>query len=286
MLRLVISSCVGRGAVLLALLYAPLGFHQAWAEDDALSREAIMRQHQNLSQHAGGEEVNSETSSLAPPMSASDTGSMPSGKQEAGSNLVVQLLDRVSALETQVRTMQGSIDQLTNKVQQDEATTEKKFSDMQFALQGNAGSSEASQTIAKNSEETSSSASVAVQNLRDGAAALKAKHYDEAERQARTALKETRSDWGRTEARFLLSQALAGQKSYQKAAVSYYDTYKQDPKSKRAPQALLGVSGVMLALNNKAAACEALQQLADKYPDRSARVKSSEKLFRARASCH
>ncbi|MXV35204.1 MULTISPECIES: hypothetical protein [unclassified Saccharibacter] len=285
MLRLAVLSVVFSGSTVGAV---------AFADDDGLSREAIMRQHRHLAQqNSGGDEPASESvggESLAPPLAASDEGNGSSQGQvtkKAGGDLVTRLLERVSALEGQVRTLRGDVDQLTNQVHQDEANTSKQLSDMQFAQQGAAPRRAASVAAPApaNEERKSDNPSTAKQNLHDAALAIKAHHYDEAERLARQALKTAHSSWGKTEAQFLLAQSLAGKKAYQKAALAYYDTYSKDPQSKRAPEALLGVSGAMLALKDKNSACEALQRLKHEFPNASERVKASEKVFRARAAC-
>lgn len=295
MSRLAASSML-RLAVLSVVLGGSMAGPVASADDEGLSREAIMRQHQHLAQqNGGGDEPASENvdgESLAPPLAASDEGNGSSqGKvtKKAGGDLVTRLLERVSALEGQVRTLRGDVDQLTNQVHQDEANTSKQLSDMQFAQQGaaprHAAAVAAPAVVNEEHKSANSSVSTAKQNLHDGALAIKAHHYDEAERLAREALKTAHSSWGKTEAQFLLAQSLAGKKAYQKAAVAYYDTYSKDPQSKRAPEALLGVSGAMLALKDKNSACEALQRLKHEFPNAPERVKASEKVFRARAAC-
>lgn len=283
MSRLGVSSMV-RALLLSAVASSALGMVSAYADDSDVSREAIMRQHQKLTQHSEEGENTSETS-LAPPLSASNAGESSTRDTSDHNDLTVRLLERVNALEGQVRTLRGDVDQLTNQVHQDEATSSKQISDMQFAQQ-EAGAHHAPAKASAQTDDRKAPQVTAAQNLQNGAAALKAHHYDEAERQARNALQTAHSSSGKTEAQFLLAQALAGQKEYRQAAVAYYDTYSKSPQSKRAPEALLGVSGTMLALNNKPAACEALQRLAREFPDASERVKASEKVFRSRAACH
>ncbi|MXV43989.1 hypothetical protein GS501_02835 [Saccharibacter sp. 17.LH.SD] len=304
--RYVVPHIVSK-VVLSAMICTPLLISAAHADGTGLSRDEIMRHHRQLAQQYQAHESNadggSEASSsgngsdapLAAPLSASGVGAVASQGSHGGDTLVAQLLNRVNDLEGQVREMRGELDQLTNQQHQDEADMNKKMSDLQFAMQGNDGGHSAPVPApvvaprkapkAEATEEASSPQSAA-QNIQQGKAALKAKHYDEAERQARAALQTAHSVWGKTEAQFLLAQSLAGQKSYRQAAVAYYDVYTQNPHSERAPQALLGVSGSMLALGNKGAACEALGTLKEKFPNASPRVKASEEIFRGRAACH
>lgn len=284
MSRLGVSSML-RVMVMAVAAYSSIeAYHQAYADDAGLSREAIMRQHHHLAQQTGEGESTSE-SSLAPPLSSSVTGNSSSQGRADSNELVTRLLERVSSLEGQVRTLRGDVDQLTNQVHQDEANTSKQLSDMQFAQQ-EASAHHVPAKVAPQNDSHKAPPLTAAENLQKGSAALKAHHYAEAERHAREALQTAHSSSGKTEAQFLLAQALAGQKSYRQAAVAYYDTYSKNPQSKRAPEALLGVSGAMLGLNNKPAACEALQRLKHEFPNASERVKASEKVFRSRASCH
>lgn len=297
------------GAVLLSCT-AATAFSPAWA-DDGLSREAIMKQHQALArQHGGsGDEVFSDSdgqgdavsdsSSLAPPVAASSAeGSRSvSSSGRSGGDLVANLLERVNALEGQVREMHGQMEQMSNQLHQDEATTSKQLGDMQFALENGHHTATAARAESRPAAAAESApaavpatAAAAPHNAADalqtGRAALKAHQYETAETEARQALKQSKTGWSRTEAQYLLAQSLAGQKAYKNAALAYYDVYSHSPDSPRAPEALVGVSASMLALGNKTAACEALQRLRKEFPNPSARVKASEQIFRERASCH
>ncbi|MBR9730658.1 tetratricopeptide repeat protein [Bombella apis] len=294
------------GAVLLSCT-ASAAFAPAWAED-GLSREAIMRQHQALArQHDGGGlgdgvgSVDEQGEDLSAPLptSSGDDSNRSSGVSSgrSGGDLVANLLERVNSLESQVREMHGQMEQMSNQLHQDEAAVAKQMGDMQFALEnghhaaprpapeaGEAAASAPAAVVAA-PPATPQATSVA-DTLKAGRAALKAHQYEAAETQARQALKQSKTGWSRTEAQYLLAQSLAGQKSYKNAALTYYDVYSHSPDSPRAPEALLGVSASMLALGNRTASCEALQRLHKEFPNASARVKSSEKIFSERAGCH
>lgn len=299
------------GAVLLSCT-AATAFSPARA-DEGLSREAIMRQHQALArQHGEGsggdvgsssDDLGDDISAPVPAGSSQGSGSSMSSSSggRSGGDLVANLLERVNALEGQVREMHGQMEQMNNQLHQDEETTTKQLGDMQFALENGghhaaarpAATAEVATPAASAAAPTASSEAVAAphaatlsETLQAGRAALKAHHYEEAETQARQALKQSKTGWSRTEAQYLLAQSLAGQKSYKNAALTYYDVYSHSPDSPRAPEALLGVSASMLALGNKTASCEALQRLHKEFPNASARVKSSEQIFRERAGCH
>ncbi|MDF7674283.1 hypothetical protein PT277_02635 [Acetobacteraceae bacterium ESL0709] len=274
-----------------------------------LSREDILRQHQQLERQHDDPGVSSDQQDgLAPPLapSSSDSGSSDNssagdsddsgsagGSVAAGSSgsLTARLLQRVNSLESQVREMRGELDQLTNQMQQSQADMAKQIGDMQFAQQ-NHGSAHAAGAASPGALASSASAAEdsspkpSVTPVKSGQEALKAKRYGDAEYYARAALKAGKSKPVKVEANFLLAQAMAGQKNYRQSAVSYFDAYRTDPSSSRAPEALLGVAASMISLQNKPAACEALNKLNSEFPDANARVKSSAKVFRARAACH
>lgn len=282
---------------------------------DGLSREDILRQHQQLQrQHDDPDAIDGQQTGLAPPMASSSSdldapsaGDMSSDEDNSDSvhrgkkgdstassseSLTSRLLQRVNNLEAQVRDMRGELDQLTNQVQQSQADTAKQIGDMQFAQQ-NRG---AARNVGAGSSKTLSSSTASsggggspkpsVTPVKTGQEALKAQRYSDAEYYAREALKSAKNKPVKVEASFLLAQAMAGQKNYRQSAVSYFDAYRSDPSSSRAPEALLGVAASMISLQNKPAACEALNKLNDEFPNANARVKSSAKVFRARAACH
>lgn len=212
---------------------------------------------------------------------------------DGGGDLMARLLERVSALEGQTRQMRGEIDSLTNRLAQDEANTEKQFGDLKFALQnggagqngsaartGTAITAPSGKNLSKNQPGTAAEALIACQ------AALKARHYSEAETLARQAMATAHSSSGKIEAHYYLANALAGQKQYRQSAVAYYDIYSKSPKSNYAPEALLGLASSMAAAGSKPAACEALGKLAKEYPAQAAHLSAPVKSVRQRAACH
>lgn len=262
--------------------------------DGGLTRAEILRQHRELARErgeGGGAAPVGEGAQQTPASHASEE----EGSGDDNGNLVAQLLDRVSALETHVRQMQGQIDQLTNQVEQNQATTTKQLGDMQFALQNSGGGHAAAPVAAAAASAGAVAAGAAVsekemprtaaQFLKSGHASLKARRYPAALADGQQALKLAHAASERVEAQYLVGQAYAGQKDYRQSAVAYYDAYSKAPKSAHAPEALLGVAASMLALGNKGAACQALDKLGKEFPAPSARVKASEKLFRTRGAC-
>ena len=206
------------------------------------------------------------------------------------SDLVSQLLQRVSTLENENREMRGELDQLTNQVQTQNAAVSKKIDDMQFASQNGGGASSASPAASVASPSVPAAAPdkpvTAIELLKTGQAALKARDYDTAQSDASQALKLAKTPNGKLESQFLLAQSLAGQKQYRDSALAYYDAYNRAPKSPRAAEALIGVSASMLALGDKNSACQALQKLEAEFPSPAPRVKAAVTTFKGRASCH
>ncbi|MFT9296640.1 MAG: tetratricopeptide repeat protein, partial [Gluconobacter sp.] len=126
----------------------------------------------------------------------------------------------------------------------------------------------------------------AIDALKLGNAALKAGKYEDAETNARFAIKTAKSASGKMDSQFLLAQSLAGQKQYRESAVAYYDAYNKAPKTPKAQDSLLGVAASLLAMGDKNSACQALDKLKTEFPTPTPRVKSAAATFRGRAACH
>ncbi|WP_249110223.1 tetratricopeptide repeat protein [Neokomagataea anthophila] len=267
------------------------------AGDVMSSREAIALQNQVAALRQQLAQVQN-AASLSPPTASGTAPSVTTGG--VSGDLTAQLLQRVSALEEQNRQMRGEVDQLSNTLKTTQETLSKQISDMQFAAQNGAGA--ASGAVAGAATSTASSAVVtpkadsapasdatpktALEALHFGNAALRAGHYTEAESDARFAVKTAKSVQGRMDAQFLLAQSLAGQKQYRDSAVAYYDAYGKLPKSAKAQDSLLGVAASLIALGDKASACQALDKLKAEFPSPEARVKAAMATFRGRAACH
>nr|WP_246375317.1 tetratricopeptide repeat protein [Gluconacetobacter takamatsuzukensis] len=218
-----------------------------------------------------------------------------------GGDLTAQLLDRVMTLEQQVRDMRGQLDQLTNQVQQQNATLAKQIDDMNFAMQNGghpaprpaAAPAEAPDAPAEagpaapapDGEEAPAAKRTPEIVLRDGNAALMHGDYAGAQAAAKQVLAGPRGPL-QIDAQFLMAQSLAGQKQYRQSAVAYYDTYNRSPRSGRAPDALLGVTASLLAMGDKNSACQALAKLKSEFPSPAPRVKTAETAYRTRAGCH
>lgn len=259
------------------------GFGASSAQAQVTSREgiALQNQIQQLSQQL--QQVQNNAASA--PSSVASGSAVSAGN----SDLVSQLLQRVSTLENENREMRGELDQLSNQVQTQNATLTKQIGDMQFAAQNGGGGA----APPSGSNETAAPAATpaekpvtALELLKSGQAALKGRDYATAQGNAEQALKLAKTANGKLESQFLLAQSLAGQKQYQASAVAYYDAYNRSPKSPRAQEALLGVSASMIALGDKNSACQALQKLDSEFPTPTPRVKAAVTSFKGRANCH
>ena len=210
-------------------------------------------------------------------------------------NLTLQLLDRVNTLEQEARDMRGEIDQLTNQVQQQNAALSKQIDDMNFAMQHGHGAAPAGGAAASVSPAASATAPAATETpaakrtpddlLKAGTDALMQHDYVTAQADAQQVLSGPKSA-KQVDAQYLLAQSLAGQKQYRQSALAYYDAYNRAPHGARAPSALLGVAATLVALNDRASACQALDKLASEFPQPADRIKSAEQVYRKRAKCN
>lgn len=209
---------------------------------------------------------------------------------DSGNNLTLQLLDRVNTLEEQTREMRGQIDQLTNQVQQQNAAMSKQIDDMNFAMQqrGHAAAPAVPASVTAAAGVTPAATPAAARRspddlLKAGNDALLQHDYATAQADAQQVLSGPKSA-KQVDAQYLMAQSLAGQKQYRQSALAYYDTYNRAPHGQRAPSALLGVAATLVALNDKASACQALDKLSSEFPA-PPRASKLPNWYRKRAKC-
>jgi TolA-binding protein len=272
-----------------AALAAPLLLAMSPASAQMDSREAISLQNQILELRHEVEQRQGGGGGVAPMPVAPPIGGGGGASGGAGDPLAPQLLDRVQTLEQQVREMRGQLDQLTNQVQQQNATLSKQIADMNFAAQQGQGGGAAPAVAAPAAAPAAPAPAAAPartpeSSLAQGNAALARRDYAAAQAAAQDVLSGPKGP-RQVDAQFLLAQSLAGQKHYQQAAVAYYDAYNRAPRSGRAPDALLGVSASLLALGDKNSACQALNKLHSEFPSPLPRVKSAYTSLKGRAAC-
>ena len=202
------------------------------------------------------------------------------------SEIVAQLLDRITSLEDQVRVMRGQLDETSNALQRQNAELGKRIDDLNFRIgnaQGPAAATAApppapnpGQTLASPQPSLTASrpADTAAPRrppevaMQEGNAALARRDYQTADAAAREVLA-MRSTPRAGDAQLLLAQALAGERDYRAAAVAYGDAYTRNRNTQRAPDALLGLANSLTAINERESACATLGQLRSEYPNRA-----------------
>ena len=202
-------------------------------------------------------------------------------------DIVAQLLDRITALEDQVRVMRGQLDETSNALQRQNAELGKRIDDLNFRIANGQGPAAAaapapnpsanpgqalspppSSPAGARPAETTAPRRTPELAMQEGNAALARRDYQTAESAAREVLA-LRSTPRAADAQLLLAQALAGERDYRAAAVAYGDAYTRNRNTQRAPEALLGLANALTAINERESACATLGQLRSEYPNRA-----------------
>ena len=208
----------------------------------------------------------------------------------SSADVVSQLLDRVSRLEDEVRTLRGRIDEVANTMQQQNADLAKQIQDLNFKLDNTAppGRTAAAAPVPPPSAPPPPSGPKRRPPelaLQEGNAALARRDYTTAEADAREVLAEPRGPRD-TDARFLLARALAGKRDYANAAVAYDDSYKAQRTGPHAQDSLLGLANSLSTLGEKRAACATLDQLKAEFPTPRPDLREQIGAARQQAACH
>ncbi len=212
----------------------------------------------------------------------------------ASGELNAQLLDRVTRLEEEVRTLRGRVDEADNARQRQADDFNKQLGDLNFKL-GNGASTPAaaSTTNPPHGALTPNPATLPPVPIHrtpevaiaDGNAALARRDYPAAQAAAREVLAATKGPRA-TDAQFLLAEAQAGQRDFPSAALSYNDTYNRNPRGGRAPDALLGLANSLTAAGEKKAACQTMDKLRAEFPTPRPDMRAAIVAARQRAACH
>lgn len=216
------------------------------------------------------------------------------GSSSGGGEITAALLDRVVALEEQVRRMQGRLDESENARQRQGDELRKEIEDLNFKL-GQGGSTRPPAAAAPAAGAAAAAAAGAAapaaaarrtpeMAMQEGNAALARRDYAAAEAAAREVLRFPQSPRV-GDAQFLLAQALNGKRDYQAAAVAYDDTYNRSKTGANAQPALLGLANALIALNEKRAACATLDKLKAEFPTPRADLREPVNGARQRAGC-
>jgi TolA-binding protein len=218
----------------------------------------------------------------------------------APNDMVAQLVVRVTALEEQMRTLQGRVDDLANTEKRDHDDLSKQIGDLAFKVTGGAAPAamppdpptapsgvegvpddlspppapKPAEPVRRTPEQT----------LKLGSAALARRDYDAAAAAAQEILAAGRGP--RTaDAQFLLARAQAGKHDYKAAAAAYYAVYKGAPKSPRGAESLIGVANAFLGMGDKTHACQAVAKFGAEFPRADAGLRGQSASVRKRAGC-
>ncbi len=286
-------------AILVGCLALPAVGHAQLESREAIElHNQILELQQEISQlQQLPSQANLGQSSLPPP--EPEGGGPPPQAGGANGDVVAQLVVRVSALEEQMRTLEGRVSELENAEHRDHDDLAKQIGDLAFKLgQGPAaaaaGSGAAPEAGGLGGSGVTMTPSVAPpppatparrtpeMALKQGSAALARRDYPAAEAAAREVLALGHTPRS-ADASFLLARAEAGQHQYKDAAATFFGVYKANPKSPRSAEALLGVANSLVGLNNMPLACQALAKLAAEFPREDAAVRAGAASVRKRA---
>jgi TolA-binding protein len=279
-------------AMLVACVAVPRAAHAQLESREAIElHNEILELRQEMSQlQQLPAQANLGQSSLPPP--EPEGGPPPAGA--ASGDVVAQLVVRVSALEEQMRTLEGRVSELENTEHRDHDDLAKQIGDLAFKLgQGPAAAGSAAATPDAGTAGMTLTPSVTPppaaparrtpeMALKQGSAALARRDYPAAEAAAREVLALGRTPRS-ADASFLLARAQAGQHQFKDAAATYFGVYKTNPKSPRAAEALLGVANALVGLNNTPLACQALAKLGAEFPHQDAALRAGAASVRKRA---
>lgn len=217
-----------------------------------------------------------------------------------GGDLTAQLLTRVTALEEQVRSLQGRIDELSNRVQVQGQDLPKQIGDLNFRIQqlesGRGGGGGTAPAVAAASAGAATGAATATATgapaprrpevaLQEGNAALARRDYAAAEAAAREVLQNNRTSPRAYDAQFLLAQTMAGRQNWAQAALAYDDTYSRSRTGSRAQDSLLGLANSLIGLGDKKAGCAALAKLRTEFPTVRPDLREAVAAARGRGGC-
>lgn len=246
--------------------------------DSVTSREGIALQNQILSVQNQLQQMQAQLQQVQANSGGGGGGNAPAPADSGGGGgLTSQLLQRVSTLEDEVRTLTGQMQQLQNQVNTQNAQLSKQIGDITFQMQnggasgasaGGAAAGAAAQAAAAPAAPAAGPGAAATPEtlLQQGNIALHDGKYQVSEGVAREILAKHRSSPRAYDAQYLLAQSLQGQGRYQEAALAFDDAYNMNHKGKKAPNALLGLSMTLAAIKQNSAACDTLTTLHAQFP--------------------
>lgn len=249
--------------------------------------QELRRDIQALQARSGGGSALGAPTPLAPPPSGP---ALAGGQQE----LLTRLLERVAALETEVRLLRGRSDETQNALRELQATVEKNQADVDFRLQelegGAARRPAAGQPPAQPQAQPrppaqgqppaqaalprppvapaqAPAARSQAQILTAAREALRRQDWATAEREAQAFIAAYPRDARVGEAHQIRAEALYGRREYMQAALAYDDARSRTTDRARRQEILLGLGRSLGAINERDSACEVFRQLASDFAD-------------------
>ena len=223
------------GALCLSLLPGP-----AMAQDESVtSREGIALQNQILAIQNQVQQMQAQLQQVQASGGGNGGGGQAPADAGGSGPLVTQLLQRVSTLEDEVRTLTGNLQQLQNQVDTQNAQVNKQIGDITFQMQNGAGSAGGTAGGSTGSAPGApppppaapTVAAPTPENLmQNGVIALHEGHYQESEGIARELLAKHRSSPRAYDAQYLLAQSLQGEQRYQEAAPRLRRRLQHEPQ--------------------------------------------------------
>lgn len=223
-----------------------------------------------------------------------------------GSELVGQLLDRVTTMEDEVRRMRGRLDETENATRRLAEDTRKLNEDMEYRFQRLEGGGGAAPAPARpaapgpgltppargGADAAPAGAPPAAaaprppqRALADGQAALGRRDYAAAEAAAREVIANRAAASSQANAQLLLGDALIGKRDFGNAAIAYNESYTRGRATPRGPEALVGLANAFQQLGHRREACDTLADLRSNHPTIPAPLQERANAVRTRAQC-
>jgi TolA-binding protein len=245
------------------------------------SREAIALQNQILELRRDLEALRAGGAGRLPPPSGSG---MPAG---ASGDVLARLVERVQALEEQVRSLRGRVDEIDNRTTQMRADLDKQRRDLEFRLdqlEGRAGGARPAQQgqgQANGAGQRPAQGGAAGGTPADGGAAarpqgadavftaaqtaFRANQFAESERLFRDFARQYANDRRAPEAYWGIGQSLLNRREWAQAALAFDESFRRFPRGAFAQESLLGLGNALAGLGDRTAACEAYGRLASQF---------------------
>ena len=245
------------------------------------SREGIALQNQILELRRDIDALRAGGGARLPPPPTSGGGGV-----GASGDVVTRLLERVQALEEQVRTMRGRIDEIDNRTTQMRADLDKQRTDLEYRLDQLEGRGGARAPAAPppaqqggNQQRPGTPPSPPAPPANPAAArpqgadatfaaaqaALRANQNAEAERLFRDFARQNANDRRAPEAYWGIGQSLLNRRDWAQAALAFDESYRRFPRGGFAQESLLGLGNALAGLGDRSAACEAYGRLGSEF---------------------